>query len=168
MIRLQLAEEYPQPLNPIDALEEIIHCNDWSFERHNDGELTIEIAGHWCTYHLFFVWQPAVNAVFFSSHFDVKVSEAKRLEIYELVGRANERLWIGHFDFLSEDMTPIFRHTLSLQGLREPSTSLFEDLIETAMMECERFYPALHLVLWGGQTAEAALQVSFMETLGEA
>ena len=168
MSRVELAEDFRQSSNPVEVLEEIIHANDWPFERHGDGELTIEIAGHWCTYHLYFVWQPLANAFFFSCHFDIRVPEGKREEVYQLVTRANERLWMGHFDFLSDDMTIVFRHTHSTLGLRECAVELFEEVIETAITECERFYPALHLLLWGGQSAEEALQVSFMETLGEA
>ena len=42
-----------------------------------------------------------------------------------LVGQINEQLWIGHFDFLSDDATPIFRHTLSLHGLRGDSGDIY-------------------------------------------
>ena len=168
MNRVQPAEDFRQQANPLEVLEEIIHANDWSFERHGDGELVIDIAGHWCAYHLYFSWQPAMNAVCFSCHFDVRVAETKRGEVYELIGRANERLWIGHFDFLTDEGAPIFRHTHSLIGSREPPVELFEEFIETAIGECERFYPALQLVMWGGQTPSAALGATLMDTVGEA
>jgi hypothetical protein len=168
MARAQLVEDRRLQENPLDFIEEMVLEQDRPVHRHSDTEMTVDVRGHWCTYHLFFVWQPNVNAVFFSCHFDVRVSENRRCEIYELVGRANERMWIGHFDFLSDDATPIFRHTLSLHGLREPNMELYEDLIDTALAECERFYPALHLLLWGGKSIEEALSISFMETAGEA
>lgn len=168
MARAQLAVDHKFNDNPLDFLEELVLSQDRQVQRHSDTEMTVDVRGHWCTYHLFFVWQPSVNAVFFSCHFDVRVMERRRREIYELVGRANERMWIGHFDFLSDDATPIFRHTLSLHGLREDTIELYEDLIDTALAECERFYPALHLLLWGGKSVEEALSVSFMETAGEA
>jgi hypothetical protein len=103
MSRIEPAETFQQSSNPLDVLEEVIHTNDWNFERNGDREITIEMAGHWCQYQLFFVWQPVVNAVFLSCHFGVRVPDAKRPEVYEIVGRANEKLWIGHFDFLSDD-----------------------------------------------------------------
>jgi hypothetical protein len=168
MARAQLVEDRRLQENPLDFIEEMVLEQYRPVQRHSDTEMTVDVRGHWCTYHLFFVWQPTVNAVFFSCHFDVRVSENRRCEIYELVGRANERMWIGHFDFLSDDATPIFRHTLSLHGLREPNMVLYEDLIDTALAECERFYPALHLLLWGGKSIEEALSISFMETAGEA
>jgi len=168
MTRAQLAEDRRFHDNPLDFIEEMVLAQDRPVKRHSESEMTVDVRGHWCTYHLFFVWQPSVNAVFFSCHFDVRVMENKRREIYELVGRANERMWIGHFDFLSDDATPIFRHTLSLHGLREATMELYEDLMDTALAECERFYPALHLLLWGGKSIEEALSVSFMETAGEA
>jgi len=168
MSRMQMAEDRQISDNPLDFLEEFVVSQDRQVQRHSDTEMTVDVRGHWCTYHLFFVWQPSVNAVFFSCHFDIRVTNRRHQEIYELVGRANERMWIGHFDFLSDDATPIFRHTLSLHGLRGDSYELYEDLIDTALTECERFYPALHLLLWGGKSVEEALSVSFMETAGEA
>jgi len=53
-------------------------------------------------------------------------------------------------------------------GMRGDSCELYEDLIDTALSECERFYPALHLLLWGGKSVDEAISVSFMETAGEA
>ncbi len=37
-----------------------------------------------------------------------------------------------------------------------------------AVGECERFYPALQMVIWGGRSVEEAVQAALMETLGEA
>ena len=37
-----------------------------------------------------------------------------------------------------------------------------------AVTECERFYPALQLVVWGGQSSAEALAAAMMETVGEA
>ena len=75
---------------------------------------------------------------------------------------------IAHPTDLSEESIPVFRHTMPLRGLRQVSTAQMEDLVNAAVAECERFYPALHLLLWGGQSVEEALRLSLMETVGEA
>jgi hypothetical protein len=41
-------------------------------------------------------------------------------------------------------------------------------LIESAIDECERFYPVFQFVLWGGKTPKEALAASLTETQGEA
>jgi hypothetical protein len=50
--------------------------------------------------------------------------------------------------------------TLTLEGA--------ELLIESAIDECERFYPVFQFVLWGGKTPKEALAASLTETQGEA
>ena len=42
------------------------------------------------------------------------------------------------------------------------------NLIEVAISECERFYPAFQFVLWGGKSAEEAIAAAMLETQGEA
>ncbi len=154
--------------NPLDLLEELIRANDWSFERFSDSELMVDIVGHWCNHHLFFVWQEDLAAIFFSCHFDHKVPASKRAAVHELLAAVNENLWLGHFDLLSEDGMPLFRHTIPLRGARGASVEQLEDLLDAAVVECERFYPALQLVLWGGRSVSEALTKVNMETLGEA
>ena len=41
-------------------------------------------------------------------------------------------------------------------------------LVETAIDECERFYPVFQFVLWGGKTPSEAISASLIETRGEA
>ena len=60
------------------------------------------------------------------------------------------------------------RHTLPLRGQDAASSEQLEDLAQTAVSEAERFYPALHLLLWGGQDVKEAMRMALMETAGEA
>ena len=41
-------------------------------------------------------------------------------------------------------------------------------LVETAIDECERFYPVFQFVLWGGKSPTEAIAASLIETRGEA
>src|SRR3546814_9698392 len=81
--------------------------------------------------------------MFFSCHFDMKVPEARRQEICDLLAHANERLWLGHFDLMAEEGAVMFRHTIPLRGLPGASAEQLEDLVEAALVECDRIYPAL-------------------------
>src|SRR3978361_92085 len=42
------------------------------------------------------------------------------------------------------------------------------DLVEVAISESERFYPAFQYVVWAGKTPADALTASILETVGEA
>jgi hypothetical protein len=48
------------------------------------------------------------------------------------------------------------------------SLSAAELLVESAIEECERFYPVFQFVLWGGKTPQDALAAALIETQGEA
>jgi hypothetical protein len=156
------------PNNPIDVLEELVGANDWSFSRHNDTELVIEVSGRWSRHQMYFLWQHDMGALFVSCQLELCVPEAKRAEVYELLATVNENLWIGHFDLVSERATPMYRHTVPLRGAAGVSVEQLEDLIDAAVVECERFYPALQLVVWGGRTIADALVVARMDTIGRA
>lgn len=156
------------PTNPLDVLEELVGANEWIFNRSSDCELMVEATGRWCGYHMYFLWQPDMNALFFTCQLDQRVPEAKRAAVYELLATVNEGLWIGHFDVLAQEQSPVFRYTMPLRGAPGLSVEQLEDLIDAAVMACERFYPALQLVVWGGRSAVDALGLARMDTIGEA
>ncbi|ASG19945.1 MULTISPECIES: YbjN domain-containing protein [Nitrospirillum] len=154
--------------NPLDIVEEIVSANEWPFERASEDEMIVEINGRWCDYRLFFVWQNEVSAMQFSCQFDMKVPPARKLAVTELLAEVNGKMWLGHFDVCSEEHTPMFRQTLLLRGTRAASVEQIEDLVEIAVAECERYYPAFQFVIWGGKSAADAVSAAILDTLGEA
>lgn len=168
MPTLRTPEIAVTPPNPLDLMEELVNANEWRYDRATDEEMIVEYAGQYCAYRMFMVWQADLGAMYFSSLFDMKVPTARRRELAELVALANERLWLGHFDISSEEMAPMFRYTFLLRGTAGVSAEQLEDLMEAAINECERFFPALQFVLWGGKKPEEAIEAALLETVGEA
>jgi len=41
-------------------------------------------------------------------------------------------------------------------------------MVDTAITECERFYPAFQQVLFGGKSATESIEVAMVDTIGEA
>ncbi|WP_236024745.1 type III secretion system chaperone family protein [Arenibaculum pallidiluteum] len=154
--------------NPLDIVEEIVTANEWPFDRSSEDEMIVEIAGRWCDYRLYFVWQEEVSAMQFSCQFDMKVPPARRNTVNELLAEVNGRMWLGHFDVCSEEQSPMFRHTTLLRGARAASVEQLEDLVEIALSECERYYPAFQFAIWGGKTAKEAVEAAILDTVGEA
>ncbi|HZT88426.1 MAG TPA: YbjN domain-containing protein [Stellaceae bacterium] len=168
MTSVSMTESVAQGGNPIDLVEEIVLANDWAHDRASDEEMVVEISGRWCDYRLYFVWQEEISALHFSCGFDMKVPKNRRPGVYELLALANEKLWLGHFDLSAEDNSPAFRHAVLLRGIVSASAEQVEDLVDIALSECERFYPAFQLVIWGGKTPDEAITTAMIEPIGEA
>ena len=155
-------------INPLDLIEELVIANDWPFQRAADDEILAEISGRWTDYRLFFVWQEDACALQFCCRLDAKVPPKTRPTINDLLARVNERMWVGHFDVSIEEDSIMFRHALLLRGVSGVSAEQVEDLVELALAECERFYPAFQLVIWGGKTADEAMTAAILDPIGEA
>jgi hypothetical protein len=154
--------------HPVDVVERLAAGNQWSFDRDDEDEISITVAGAWTSYHIAFTWLPEVEALHAACGFDLKVSEARRPQVQALVSFINEQLWVGHFDLWSSQDIVIFRHALLLAGGAEPSGRQCEVILKTAVEACERYYQAFQFVVWAGKDARAALDCAMFETLGKA
>ena len=155
-------------LNPIDIVEDVIHQKKWNFSRAADHELVAEISSQWCPYRLYFTWSENINALSLSITFDIRFPETKLNMAYELLGLINENLWIGHFDITSRNGIPAFRHTLIRSSEDEMLYKKLEDLVDIAVYECEKYYPAFQLILFDEASPDEALNVCNFDTIGRA
>ena len=158
----------PRSANPLDIMEQIVSANEWTFDRRNDAEMAAEAPGKWCDFGLYFCWSHEISAMSFTCAFDLKVPAEARDKLYELLALANDRLWIGHFGIEAEDGVPVFRHSVLLRGAQGASAESLEDMVDIAITECERFFPAFQFVLWGGKAPAEALAASMLDCVGEA
>ena len=98
----------------------------------------------------------------------MRVPEKRKLDVHSLLAMVNERMWLGHFDLWIEDGVPMYRHAVLTQGGGGMLPNQMEKLIEIALNECERFYPAFQFVIWGGKSPADAMAAAMLETMGEA
>ena len=156
---------------PIEMLENYFSAHGWAYERGADDEIVANVKGSWTEYELRGVWRDEDRVLQFLALPDIKVAEDKRSAIYEAIGLVNEQLWIGHFELWSSSGILLYRNATLVDSIDdEPSLSLTaaELMIETAIDECERFYPVFQFVLWGGKTPAEAIAAAMVETHGEA
>ena len=168
MPSLLISEETQNVANPLDLVEQVISANDWVFDRRSDGEIAAEAPGKWCDYGLFFCWSHEISVMHFSCAFDLKAPEKRRAALYELLAKANEKLWIGHFGMDEDTGMPIYRHAILLRGTQTASEESIEDLVDIGLTECERFFPAFQFLLQGGKSPDDALAAAMLECAGEA
>ena len=155
-------------LNPIDIVEDVIHGKKWSFSRSDDYELVAEIASQLCQYRLYFTWSEQIRAISFTVTFDIKFPQFKYQSAHELIALINEKLWIGHFDITKKNGIPAYRHTVLSLPENEMLQHQLEDLVDIAIYECEKYYPAFQLVLFDDSLPSNALSVSTFDTIGSA
>ena len=155
-------------LNPIDIVEDVIYSKKWNFSRAADHELVAELTSYWCQYRLYFSWSEQIKAINFTITFDLKFPEAKSKLVYELLALINEKLWIGHFDITSKNGIPAYRHTVLIPYGNKILYDQVEDLVDIAIYECEKYYPAFYITLFEDSKPQEALKLSVIDTLGRA
>ena len=152
---------------PIDMLENYFSAHGWSYRRDED-EIVVKVKGSWTKYELRAIWREEDAVLQFLAFPDVRVAEERRASVYETLGLINEQLWIGHFELWSSSGIVLFRHGAMLGAGGTLTLDQAQLLVETAIDECERFYPVFQFVLWGGKSPSEAISASLIETRGEA
>jgi len=164
LIELEIARE----IHPVDVIEQVAHTNDWAFERTGDDEISISVAGSWTDYHVSFSWMEDFEALHLACAFDIKVPEARTLEVMRLLSLINEQMLFGHFDLWEQEGAIMFRQSLLLAGGVEPSSQQVEVLLSSALEACECYFQAFQFVVWSGTSAKDALAGVLFETYGNA
>lgn len=167
MAQLDIITEFSAE-HPLDIVEQVIEARDWPYSRGNDDELGTEFRGKWCDLQIQFAWSPEIGALHTACTFDFRIPEAKRNEVHNLLALINDRLWLGHFCIWQSEGLTMFRHTLLLRGATKVAPTQIDDLLDVAMVECERFYPAFQFVVWGGKNSKEAMDASIIEPIGKA
>jgi hypothetical protein len=154
--------------NPLDLIERLAERRDWSLDRTNDCEVTMVMGGGWSDLFVSLNWRDDLESLLVACTYDMKVPPARKDEVGRLLALINGQLFHGHFDMWHSDGSIVFRNNLVLSGGAVANDAQCETLIRLGIESCERYYPAVQYVCWAGQTADAALESSLLETVGEA
>ena len=166
---MSLAEaQIEREINPVDMIEHVASHNHWEFERSSDDEICLTVDGVWTDYNVSLSWMEDFEALHLVCAFDFKIPESRIQEMTRLLLLINEQLLIGHFDVWIKEGTVMFRQTLMLNGGAVPTGEQLECLMVSALEASERYYQAFQFVVWGGHTAEKALEGALFETQGSA
>ena len=153
---------------PVDMLAALFEAHGWPVEFVRDDEVCTEIPGSWTTYQVRGVWRAEDRVLQLLCLPDVRVADPKLDAARELLALVNEQLWLGHFDLWSQGGVLVYRHALMLGDDGLLSLSMAQSLVDNAIAECDRFYPAFQFLLWGDKSARAALDAALVDAAGEA
>ncbi|MEL6258787.1 MAG: YbjN domain-containing protein [Pseudomonadota bacterium] len=165
---LDLSIEFNTDIDPLAVIEEALEEAGWAAERDEDDAVQCVAPTRWGDMGALFAWRQHPAAIHFSLTLDVKPQDSRRAQILELVSLANERLWLGHFDYWAEEGVFLFRHALPMLDRDTPSEGEIRSVMAAAADAVERFVPAFNFVIWAGKSPRDALDAAMFETAGEA
>ena len=154
--------------HPLDKVEKLAASHNWLVERAADDEINMVVEGTWIDLHRCLNWRDDIEGLHMACTFDLKVPSPRREEVRRVTALINEQLYFGHFDIWPSEGTLMFRNGLLLTGGARATNAQYEALISLALETSERYFPVFQFVIWAGKTAEQAMQLSLLETLGEA
>jgi hypothetical protein len=152
----------------MDVIEQTLLAADWACERSEEGVIHCAAMTKWGEFGGMFVWRAEPASLNFSLTLDLRAPSAKQHAISELLRKINERLWLGHFDYWSNEGVAVFRHTIPMLDRIAPDPGEIAAVLAAALDAADQFLPAFNFVVWAGKSAEEAVAAVVFETSGEA
>lgn len=152
---------------PLDMLTALFEARGWPCEV-AASEISGQVQGSWTTYQVKGIWRAEDRVLQIVCLPEISVPKGKRAASNELVALANEQIWLGHFDIWSSGGVVLYRNGTMLGDDGLLSLAQAQALVEIAIDECDRFYPAFQFVLWGDKSPRDALEAAMVDALGEA
>tara|TARA_B100001123_G_C14847733_1_gene842740 strand:- start:67 stop:567 length:501 start_codon:yes stop_codon:yes gene_type:complete len=153
--------------NPINLLEEIIISKNWVFERPIEDEIYIEVPTKYSNLIIQVTWLKDRGRIEIKSFFYNKMDFSSNNEIYKLLNLINNKIDYGHF-IINENKYPTFKNSIIIKDQMNIKFDLLREVLNYAILESEKFFPILQLVLWGGKKAEEAILFFDFKTEGKA
>jgi hypothetical protein len=146
--QLSLAEsfDYTDDIHPIDLVEHIAVHHSWEFDRIHDDQIAFLVEGQWRTYAITLAWSAYDQTLRLICTFEMEPPVDRMAKLYECLNLTNDMCWAGAFSFRVDQKL----------------------IINTAVQNAERFYPAFQLVTWAERTPKDAIQVAIAEAYGRA
>lgn len=110
--------------NVIDIAEKVLKDMDLHYSRIDNNELLVSLSPN---YNLSVLLKPEYELLHFSNDLDLTCPKSKIALIEDSIVKANERIWLGHFDLISSENRLVY--SLSLPFIS--SFLLDEDVFES-------------------------------------
>ncbi|MEM8731594.1 MAG: YbjN domain-containing protein [Pseudomonadota bacterium] len=155
-------------IHPIDIVEHLAEHNDWDFDRIGDDQIAMAVEGQWRTYSITLAWSNYDETLRMVCTFEMEPPEERQHDLYELLNAINDQCWTGSFTFWAAQKLMVYRYGLVLTGGQAATAEQIDTLITAAVLNAERYYPAMQLLVWGDRSPTDALQVAIAEAYGRA
>ena len=151
--------------NIIDIAEQTFEKLDYKYSRVDENELAVSLSPE---YSLSVFLKPEYDILHFSNDLDLICPEDRIAVIEDSIVKANERIWLGHFDLISIDNRIVFSLSFPFAHSFLFDEDSFESLVDLILEESDRFYHYFKMVLSDQQVPNFSIGTLFQEAVGEA
>ncbi|GLQ33842.1 hypothetical protein GCM10007939_01250 [Amylibacter marinus] len=154
--------------DPLDLVEKMARRRGWEYARSAEDQVTLLVEGAWRGYSITLAWSSYDETLRLICTFDMNPPEAKLGSLYETLNLANDSCWTGGFSFWKAQRLMAYRNALILSGGSIVTDGQVDQLLDSAIASCERYYPAYQLACWGNDSPVSAMNVAMSNALGRA
>lgn len=155
--------------NLIDVTELLAGKLNFVCSRIDDNGISVILHGEKSDYNLTVILKPDYEILYFSCDLSIHISDSAYNIITDAIVKANERIWIGHFDILSEDHDIVFSVTIPFISSIITDELIIESTLKIIINECDRFYNYFLMLSKNDASCnDMSIDEMFMEPLGEA
>lgn len=166
---MALSEQFlEEDIHPIDIVEHIAAHHDWDFDRIGDDQIAMAVEGQWRTYSITLAWSGYDETLRLVCTYEMEPPDDSLAKLYELINAMNDQCWVGAFTYWGAQKLMVYRYGLVLAGGQVASPEQIDTMIGAAVLNAERYYPAIQLMVWGGRSPMDAMQVAIAEAYGRA
>lgn len=164
----ETVDPFEDIVNPLDSVEDVLNAQNWAFTRLYDNELSLQVKGSHCLYHLTFLWQEEYSALQLLCECDLDIPKERNDMTAQTLKTINEKLWLGHFDISAKTNAPCFRYTSLMGGIIASGTEHMQNLIDIALAESERYSAVFALLSRSLYLDDKLLDLALAEKGGQA
>jgi hypothetical protein len=100
--------------------------------------------------------------------FELEARDESLAELYKAIECANQDIWIGGFNYWREQGLIAYRYGLTLSGRAGATSEQVDAMLKHAFENCERYFPAFHLVGVDLQPTKEAFDAALLQAAGQA
>jgi hypothetical protein len=152
----------------IDIAEEFATKSNLSYSRIDNDEIYLVLQGRKAEYNLTVILKREYDVAYFSCDLDIEVSRRKYSSVTDAVVKANERIWIGHFDIVSDVNRIVYSIAIPFVSFFIADETIVESTISMIISECDRFYYYFLISIANNKASNLSIDALLLESAGEA
>ena len=154
--------------NSIDITESVATKLDLAYQRVDDNEISIVLMGEKTDYELTVILKADYEIIYFSCDLDIVAPADKYALITEAIVKVNERIWVGHFDLITNNNRIVYSLTIPFISSFLVDESIMESIMELISDECDKFSHYFLMILETSDFSDFAISTLFLDSAGEA
>lgn len=153
---------------PIDMIEDVSKYRRWNVQRYNPHAIHVQIPKKDDFFSFDFTWNDDIGALLLTLTSGPKQERSMDESFFDILSEVNGRVWLGHFDWIKEEMNLVYRYTLLLHDTESLTLEMLEDVMDYMIHEWLRYLPTFTLMYTSPQLSKEAFLSSLVDPVGEA